>query len=315
MPDEPCLEDEARDGQKQTRSVFGLLSPLIHRGAEVFKRPTITGGRSRGVSVEPLQLVVLAVVRGITEFLPIGSSGHLVALTWLTGWADRGPTFDVAVDVGMLVAVAVYLRAELWAVLRGLTRILAGRADPGARLFARLAVAAIPLGIAGLLIEPIVGVLRAPATVAWASVGFAVLLYAADRLGLTIRRIEHVTAGSAMGIGLMQICALIPGASQTGVAMTAARALGMERREAARFALLLSIPAIAGAGAVKGYDLAGAGAVQLQIDALVAAALACVAALVAIGLMMNWLRRATLAPFVVYRLVTGLAMLGWIYLV
>ena len=140
---------------------------------------------------------------------------------------------------------------------------------------------------------------------------FGVALYAADKIGPTIMRIEHMTVGAAFLIGMVQVVALIPGASRSGVTITAARALGYERREAARFSMLLSIPTIVAAGVLISFDLVET---QLRADAVLGAALSFVAALISITLMMRWLQRASYTPFFVYRVVLGLAILCWVYI-
>ena len=145
------------------------------------------------------------------------------------------------------------------------------------------------------------------------TIGFGILLWLGDRVWMLIRKVEHLTAGQALIIGLAQVLALVPGTSRSGITMTAARFLGFERAEAARFSLLLAIPAIAGAGLLAGLDLRESGDLQLGRDALLAAAFSFVTALVAIVLMMRWLKGASFTPFVIYRLLLGAALLWWVY--
>ena len=147
--------------------------------------------------------------------------------------------------------------------------------------------------------------------IGWAFIGFGILLYLCDRLGLTIKRIPHMTAGAAFLIGIAQSFAIIPGASRAGTTITMARMLGFERRDAARFSMLISIPAIVGAGVLLGKDVLDSGDTVLQGNVVLAAAFAFVAALFAIVAMMFWLRRQTYTPFVFYRIVVGVAIL-WI---
>lgn len=262
-----------------------------------------------------VQLGVLALVQGITEFLPISSSGHLILVPALTGWPDQGPVIDVAVHVGTLAAVLLYLWRDCAAMLGDLTLVLLRRRPgPGARLAGLLVLATLPTIIAGWLIHRHASeTLRSAEVIAWATIGFGVLLYLADRIGMRVRRLEHMSVGSALAIGLAQCLAFIPGTSRAGVTMTAARFLGFERAESARFSMLLSIPTILGAGLLIALDLYEVGDTALGRDALVAAALACASALAAIALMMAWLRRASFTPFVVYRILLGAALLTWIY--
>ena len=261
-----------------------------------------------------LQLVVLAMVQGITEFLPISSSAHLILVPIFTDWPDQGPAIDVAVHVGTLGAVMVYFRSDLWFMLGGLRRLGGGGRGPAARLVVHVAVATIPVVIAGAVFSAVgLGVLRSPVLIGWTMLGFGVLLYAADRLNLTIRRIDHMTLGHALFIGVAQVLALVPGTSRAGITMTAARALGYERTEAARFSMLLSMPTIIAAGALIAYKLYSAGDAALGAAAVAAAALAFASALGTLGLMMAWLRSASFTPFVVYRVALGGYLLWWAY--
>ncbi len=269
-------------------------------------------------------LLVLALTQGITEFLPISSSAHLI-LAWQTfeGAAEQYSistrlTLDVAVHVGTLLAVCLYFWRDLFAMVLGGFNLLRGRGGKATRLVIFVIVASVPLFAAGYLLQYVLLDLNAylrgnNLVLAWATIGFGVLLFIADRTGLTVRRIEHLTFGAAAFVGLLHMLALIPGASRSGVTMTAARFLGFERGEAARFALLLGIPAILGAGTLIGLDLYQAGNVRLGQDALIGALLAFVSAFLAIALMMRWLRRASFLPFVIYRLLLGAALLILIY--
>ncbi len=257
-----------------------------------------------------LHIVVLALVQGITEFLPISSSGHLVLVPVLTGWPDQGLLIDVAVHVGTLFAVLIYFRRDVLAVLAGVLDLLRGRWTGDARLALWLAVATLPVIAAGFVLKALVpDGLRSVELIAWATIGFGVLLWIADRLGGVDNGVGTMTLRQALLIGLAQVLALIPGTSRSGITMTAARALGFSRPEAARFSLLLSIPAIGGAGVLLGLDLAEADNLALTRDALLAGGLAFVSAILAIWAMMAWLRRATFTPFVVYRLILGAALL------
>lgn len=262
-----------------------------------------------------IQLLVLALVQGVTEFLPISSWGHLVLLKDFAAWPDHGPLIEIAVHVGTLGAVCLYFRRDLWWMVTGLARLGAAPPDPGARLLVLVATATVPVVVAGaaLVQVDLLGLLRSAVVVGWTTLGFGVLLYAADRLNLTISRIDHMSVGHALFIGIAQVLALVPGTSRSGITMTAARMLGYERTEAARFSMLLSIPTIAAAGGLAAVELYRAGDAWLIGDALLAAAMAFVAALAAIGLLMAWLRRATFTPFVVYRVALGAGLLWWAY--
>ncbi len=267
---------------------------------------------ARGDIVTLIQIVVLAVIQGITEFLPVSSSGHLALTPVLLGWKDQGLVIDVAVHVGTLGAVILYLWRDVWAMLQGLVRLPTGQIDDGARLAGLVLIASIPVIVVGLAVKLWLGdALRTPAVIGWSFIGFGLLLYGCDRLGLTILKIEHMKSGGALMIGLAQVLALIPGASRAGVTISMARMMGFERRDAARFSMLLSIPAIAGAGTLAVLDLIESGDAALQADALLAALLALVAAMIAITAMMGWLRRASFTPFVYYRIAVG-ALILWL---
>lgn len=260
-------------------------------------------------------IVILAIVQGLTEFLPISSWGHLVILQKYGGWPESyGLVMEVAVHVGSLGAVMVYFWRDLWLILGGLAQVMLGRFDSGARLVLNLIIATIPAVVVGYLLKDLVtDSLRTITVIGWATLIGGIVLFIGDRLGMTIRNIEHMRWGSALVIGLAQVCALIPGASRSGMTMTAARFLGFERRDCARFSFLMSIPVIIGAGLLTGLDLYKAGDVVITGQAALAAGLAFVTAFIAIAFMMVWLRNARFTPFVVYRLLLGGAMLYTVY--
>ncbi|MBP5857962.1 undecaprenyl-diphosphate phosphatase [Marivibrio halodurans] len=259
-------------------------------------------------------ILVLALIQGLTEFLPISSSGHLVVTGKVLGWSDQGLAIDVAVHLGSLLAVLLYFWRDIWQLLAGVGRLATGRGGEPARLVVNLVVASLPVLIVGYFAKPYVeSVFRNVEVIAWATIGFGLLLWIADWIGMTIRRIEHIGIASALAIGLMQIFALIPGASRSGVTMTAGRVMGMERSEAARFSMLLSIPTILAAGGLAGWDVYRAGDLRLGLDMAIAAGLSFVSAFVAISAMMAWFRRSGFGPFVIYRLVLGGALLWWVY--
>lgn len=261
-----------------------------------------------------LHLAILALVQGITEFLPISSSGHLVLVPYAMQWQDQGLMLDVAVHVGTLGAVMVYAWREIGMMLTGFWKLLRGRVDQGTRLMLQVILGSIPVVIAGYAIAKYAGgMLRSVEIIGWTTLGFGLLLGLADRIGMTVRRLEHMSYGGALAIGMAQVLALIPGTSRSGITMTMARFLGFERADAARFSLLLSIPAIAGAGTLTGIDLWQSGDISLTRDVLVAIGLSFASALVAITLMMAWLKHAGFMPFVVYRVLLGILLLYLVY--
>lgn len=261
-----------------------------------------------------LHIVVLALVQGITEFLPISSSGHLALVPILTDWPDQGLVIDIAVHVGTLGAVLLYFWRDIFGMIRGLWMLLRGRSDPYARLAGLLILSTIPVIVAGYALNEYATVsLRSLNVIAWATLGFGIVLWITDKVGMTLRRVEHLGIGDALLIGLMQVLALIPGTSRSGITMSAARLLGMGRTDAARFSMLLSIPTILGAGTLAGLELYETGDVQLTTDAFIAAGLAFIMAIIAIAFLMAWLRRSSFTPFVVYRIILGCGLLGLSY--
>jgi len=259
-------------------------------------------------------LAILAVVQGITEFLPISSSGHLVLVPVFLDVPDQGLTLDVAVHVGTLGAVTLYLWRDILNMLTGIMRMLRGRSDPGAKLAGFLILATLPVVGAGYALNHYYPAgIRGIEVIGWATLGFGIVLYISDQVGMTVRRIEHMGIGDVLLIGIAQVLALVPGTSRSGICMTAARVLGMERSDAARFAMLLSIPTIVGAGSLKGYALWQSGNVALTTDVFLGAGMAFVAALITIVILMAWLRRATFTPFAIYRIILGAGLIGFSY--
>lgn len=259
-----------------------------------------------------LQIIVLALVQGITEFLPISSSGHLVLVPVLADWPDQGQDMDIAVHVGTLGAVVLYLWRDIWAMIVGLGRSLKGRRDPGARLFWQIALGTIPVVLCGFAAKKLLGpeFFRSVTIIGWCMLLWGIVLWLADTMSLTIKRMEHMPWFDAMVIGASQVLALLPGTSRSGITMTAARALGYERSDAARFSMLLSIPTILGAGILAAKDIYESGDPLLTHDALVAMGLSFASALITIVVLMSWLKRASFTPFVIYRVIFGAFLLG-----
>ena len=199
------------------------------------------------------QILVLAIVQGLTEFLPVSSSGHLILVPAFTGWDDQGQVTDVMVHVGSLFAVIAYFWRDCLNLAAGGIELVRGRLTERAKLAGLILVATIPaLAFGGILeITGASDAMRGVEIVAWNAVIFGVLLYVADVVGPRIKVMEDVRLPSAVLIGLAQAVALVPGTSRSGITMTAARFMGFRRDEAARFSFLLGIPAIAAAGPVQ----------------------------------------------------------------
>ena len=260
-------------------------------------------------------LLLLAVLQGATEFLPVSSSGHLVLLPALTGLEDQGTFLDVAVHVGSLGAVVLYFRAEVAEALRGTADLLRGRRTRAAGLALGLVVATVPVMAAGLAIKATVGTdaLRSVALIGWTTLLFGLLLGAVDLRAPAARTDGDWTWRHALWMGLAQALALVPGTSRSGIVITAARALGYARESAARLAMLMSIPTILASGAVLSLDVAGEADWALARDGAVAAAFSFAAALAALALMMRLLRSVSFLPYVIYRVALGTGLLIWAY--
>ena len=260
-------------------------------------------------------MLTLAAVQGITEFLPVSSSAHLILVPKLTGWPDQGLLIDVAVHVGTLLAVILYFWKDNLAMISAIFQSfgqLSNRnpLNPEFWLMIKLVLATIPVLIAGYIVNRHLGnAFRSLEVIGWTTLCFALLLLIADKLSMTIREIDHITFKGAVVIGLFQILALIPGTSRAGITMTAARFQGIERRDAARFSLLLSIPVIFAAGCLKSFDLYILGNQAYFKEALIIAALSFGFAMTAISLMMFWLKNFSYTPFVVYRIALGATLL------
>jgi len=254
--------------------------------------------------VTTLQIVVLAIVQGLTEFLPISSSGHLVLVPHLFGWADQGLAFDLAVHFGSLIAVFIFFRQDIAALLSGGVQVLRGKVQtPESRMALAIVLGTVPAALAGLMFASwIEQNLRDPSLIVYTLAGYGVAMALADRFGSRARNMAGVGFKDAFIIGCAQALALVPGTSRSGVTITAARMLGFERRDAARFSFLLSAPVIFLAAAYKLFQLlAGDESVawgQLALGALVA----CVVAYISIEFFMRVVTRMGLAPFAIYRL-------------
>ncbi len=260
-----------------------------------------------------LQVLVLAVVQGLTEFLPISSSAHLILVPVLTDWGDQGLAFDVAVHVGTLAAVVVYFRGQLARMVRDwLASLAGGPATAESRLAWAVLWGTVPVGLAGLLLGGWVeAALRGPLVIAATTVGFGLLLWWADRRGPRSRGEHELRWRDVAVIGLAQVLALVPGTSRSGITITAGLLLGLGREAAARFSFLLSIPVIALAGGLKTIELVASPA-PVAWGALVGGALlAAVSAYACIRLFLGLVERVGLMPFVAYRLLLG----AWLFAV
>lgn len=260
-----------------------------------------------------IQIIVLALLQGFTEFLPISSSAHLILPSKILGWPDQGLAFDVATHIGTLVAVVVYFRRDVFAITQGwLTTGFSKQMNDNARLAWAIVIATIPAGLVGLIYgDWIEANLRSSEVIAYATIGFGVLLLAADHKANEHKNILQMTLLAAVIIGLFQALALIPGTSRSGITITAALFLGFQRDAAARFSFLISIPLILAAGLLKTKDLVEQAAQVDWATIGLAALLSAVSAYVCIYFFLALINRIGMAPFVIYRLLLGAILLIW----
>ncbi|MEL7282382.1 MAG: undecaprenyl-diphosphate phosphatase [Pseudomonadota bacterium] len=259
-----------------------------------------------------LHIFLIAVIQGLTEFLPISSSGHLVLLPKLTNLEDKGYALDVAVHVGSLAAVVLYFRTDMRLAFGGLPRLLMGRADTeGAKLALLLLITCIPVIALGILLK-VTGLyenLRSVAVIGWAMLVFGIVLYWADQFGETRKTQGDFGLTDAMVVGVWQAIALIPGTSRSGITITGARFLGYNRHDAAKLSMLMSVPTIIASGALVAGEAFYNADRQVLIEGAVAAVISFVAALFALVLMMRLLQSVSFTPYVIYRVILGLILL------
>ena len=265
-----------------------------------------------------IHLFLVAVIQGITEFLPISSSGHLILLPALTGMEDQGQVIDVSVHVGTLLAVVIYFWADVKIGLLGLPNALRGRiTNQGDRLALGLIIGTIPVVIIGLILN-VTGLdeaMRSVAVIGWTMLIFGIVLYWADQKGPVEKDETDWTPMEALKMGLWQAVALIPGTSRSGITITGARFMGYNRHDAAKLSMLMSIPTIMASGLLLGIKVAGqANNAAVIHDAAIAAALAFFSALLALTIMMRLLRSVSFTPYVIYRIVFGVCLLAYAYL-
>lgn len=261
------------------------------------------------------QIICLAVLQGLTEFLPVSSSAHLILLPIITGWQDQGLAFDVAVHVGTLSAVILYFRKTLRTISHDWFKSVVNKQTVGdSKLAWAVLFGTIPVGLAGLLLGDFIETaLRSPLVIAATTIVFGVLLGWADWQGKQLRTEHQLTWKDVLIVGIAQAIALIPGTSRSGITMTAGLILGLNRQAAAHFSFLLSIPVIILAGGLKTIEL-----IQSNINTdwnaiITGAALSAISAYICIHLFLTLLERIGMWPFVVYRLLLG-AILIWLFI-
>lgn len=261
------------------------------------------------------QVVVLALIQGLTEFLPISSSAHLILPSQILGWPDQGLAFDVAVHVGTLAAVVIYFRKDLRElIVAWFGQFGAQGQTHESRLAWYIVWATIPVCLAGLLLEPLIETyLRSSLVIAAASIIFGLVLWWCDARGKQTLTLQNITLGAALLIGIAQAVALIPGTSRSGITMTMALFLGFTRTDAARFSFLLSIPVIVIGGVYEGIGLLGA----VDVDWLgiaVGVSVSLVSAYLCIHYFLEFISKLSMLPFVIYRVILGFILIGLYFL-
>lgn len=263
--------------------------------------------------METFHIVILALIQGITEFLPISSSGHLILPSGLLGWPEQGLAFDVAVHVGTLAAVVGYFRQDIWNMIQAwCASTFKQQHSEDSRTAWYVVLATIPAGLAGLLFDDLIeSTLRTTFVIAITTIGFGLLLGWADRgAEHKSKTLADLTIGIVLIIGIAQAMALIPGTSRSGITITAALFCGLHREPAARFSFLMSIPIIVLSGGYKGLQLLEVANVNWW-DMALGAVLAGVSAFLCIHYFLKFISNIGMMPFVIYRLLLGGFLLYW----
>jgi undecaprenyl-diphosphatase len=256
-----------------------------------------------------LQDAILGIVQGLTEFLPISSSGHLILVPWLLKWADPGLTFDIALHFGTLIAVVLYFWRDWLTLIR--KGLLEYRSTEG-RIFWYLVIATIPGALCGYLLEKKAEtIFRSPALIAAMLIIFGLVLYWADRKGKQNIDVNGITLKTSVFIGLAQMLAIIPGVSRSGITMTAGLLLGLTRSSAARFSFLLSTPIIFGAALVKMPRLI-ANPAMVDISFIIGVVVSFITGIATIGFLLRYVQTKSFQPFAWYRILLGLVVIGFV---
>jgi undecaprenyl-diphosphatase len=266
-----------------------------------------------------VEAVVLGVVQGLTEFLPISSSAHLRIVGEAFGWDDPGAAFTAITQIGTEAAVLLYFRHDIWRILTAFFASLGGRrkGDPDARMGWLIIIGSLPIGILGLLFEDdIETTFRDLRIVATTLIVFALILYAADRLGAKQRQLDQLTVPHGITYGFAQALALIPGVSRSGGTITAGLFLGYSRAAAARYSFLLAVPAVLASGFYQAYDELGGDSTGVGVSwgpTILATVIAFGVGLTVIAWLLRYLDRGSFTPFVVYRIALGVLVLVLVF--
>ncbi|MEP1444798.1 MAG: undecaprenyl-diphosphate phosphatase [Paraglaciecola sp.] len=263
-----------------------------------------------------IEIIILAIIQGVTEFLPISSSAHLILPSQVLGWNNQGMAFDVAVHVGSLLAIIIYFREDIWRLAGAwFGHGLSSQQTPDSRLAWWVIIGTLPAVFFGFVFKDFIEIYtRSALVIAITTIGFGLLLWYADSKASQTKTVHQITWKNAIFIGLAQAIAIIPGTSRSGITMTAGLMIGLNRESAARYSFLLSIPVILGAGLLATIDLLQ-NPNQVDWHALLFGALfSFVSAYGCIYLFLAWISKIGMLPFVIYRLILGSALLLFIFI-
>lgn len=252
-----------------------------------------------------IQTLILGLIQGLTEFLPVSSSGHLILIPSLLKWRDQGLEMDVALHAGTLMAVCLYFWRDLWSMTKS---FFCWQWDSSTQLVLALIVATLPVTVLGFALKQLTTI-RTPWMIALVGIIFGLLLYGVDRWSTSRRQMHDMTWQRAFWIGLAQAIALFPGVSRSGISMTAARFLGFDRESAAKFSFLLSIPAILGAVTLTTVDVIRLGSPIDLVQTAWGILFSFLSGLFAIHGLMLYLKKHSFLPFMIYRIILGIAIL------
>ncbi len=256
------------------------------------------------------QIIVLGIIQGLTEFLPISSSGHLILVPKIFGYTDQGIVFDIAVHLGSLFAVALYFRGDLCTMLSSVFSFQKNNSNRDLKLFLYLITATIPAVFVGYFLSDLIdGQLRNPLIIASTLSFFGALMWIADKKSVRKDTIYKLDFPKVVIIGIAQSIALIPGTSRSGITMTAALFLGLKKEDAAKFSFLLSIPIILLASCYKFFQILSNGIHVIWGELFIGAAVAFIVAYFSIGIFMRIIRNYGLVPFAIYRIILGVVIL------
>jgi undecaprenyl-diphosphatase len=261
-------------------------------------------------------VIILAIVQGLTEFLPISSTAHLHLASWLFGWQGESLTFDIMLHLGTLIAIILYFFRDWLQIIGQAFGLQAGHdreLHQNRALFWLLAIGSIPIGIAGVLFHKQAdGVWRTPWVIGGMLIGIGIVMWLAERAGHKLRDLGSVNGSDALTIGLSQALSVVPGCSRSGITISTGLFRNLTRESAARFSFLLSTPAIAAAAGMALKDILKHGGLHemLSTEFIVGVSVSAITGCIVIAWFLRYLRRFNLMPFVYYRIVFGIIVLA-----